>query len=84
MIQRLRPEEVWHPKRGAPYGNRNAYRTGRHTAGQRDLRHRIADWRRRARAALGAAENTPAAISDQQETHAEARIVPASHPSAHL
>jgi hypothetical protein len=28
LINRLRPEDVWHPKRGAPRGNRNARKHG--------------------------------------------------------
>ena len=38
MIKLLCSEDVWHPKRGAPLGNRNAVKTGRHTAALRDLR----------------------------------------------
>ena len=43
-------------KGGAPKGNRNALKTGRHTAEIRALRHRLADFRRRAKAAIAAAE----------------------------
>ena len=56
MIKLLRPDEVWHPKRGAPRGNRNAVKTGRHTAEIRALKRRIAAWRRRVRAVLAAVE----------------------------
>lgn len=52
MILRERPPGA--PKRGAPFGNRNAVKSGRHTAEQRALKRRIADWRRRVRAALAA------------------------------
>jgi len=52
MIKALRPDEVWHPKRGAPRGNRNAVKTGRYTAGARVLKRRIAEWRRKVRAVL--------------------------------
>lgn len=37
---------------GAPKGNKNALRTGLHTAEMRDLRRRVADLRRRARSAI--------------------------------
>lgn len=56
MIKPLRPEDVWQPKKGAPFGNRNAFKTGAHAAPVRDWRKRVADWRRRARAALAAAD----------------------------
>lgn len=40
---------------GAPKGNKNALRTGLHTAEMRDLRWRVADLRRRARSAIAKA-----------------------------
>jgi hypothetical protein len=43
-------------KLGAPFGNRNALKTGAHTTEVRAWRKRIADWRRRVRIALAEAE----------------------------
>ncbi|MDE1940078.1 MAG: hypothetical protein KGI68_13740, partial [Alphaproteobacteria bacterium] len=43
-------------KLGAPYGNRNALKTGAHTAPVREWRQRVAQWRRRVRAALAEVE----------------------------
>ncbi len=54
MILRQRPEGS--PKLGAPYGNRNALKTGRHTAERRALKRRIAGWRRKVRAVLASLE----------------------------
>lgn len=56
MIKPLRPEDMWQPKLGAPVGNRNAWKTGAHSAPVRDWRKRVADWRRRVRAAVAAAQ----------------------------
>jgi hypothetical protein len=39
-------------KLGAPFGNRNALKTGAHSAEMRAWRKRVADWRRRVRLAL--------------------------------
>ena len=47
-IKLLRPDQVWHPKIGAPYGNKNALKPAN------AIRHRIADFKRRVRAALKA------------------------------
>ncbi len=52
MIKPLCPDAAWHPKRGAPLGNRNALKSGRHTNEMKDLAKRIADWRRRVRAVM--------------------------------
>lgn len=51
----LRPDEVWHPRRGARPGNRNAWKTGFHSAEMRELRRRIRAFRLRAAAAMAAA-----------------------------
>jgi hypothetical protein len=51
-INLLRPGDVWQPKIGGRFGNRNAWKTGAETAAIRDLQKRIAAWRRRVRAAL--------------------------------
>src|SRR5206468_5240918 len=42
----LRPEDVWHPRVGAPPGNRNRLKTGYHTRACKELRRHIAQWRR--------------------------------------
>jgi hypothetical protein len=42
----LRPEDVWHPRIGAPIGNRNRLKHGRFTREVRTLKKQIADWRR--------------------------------------
>lgn len=55
MINRLRPEDIWHPKLGAPRGNHNAQTRGLRTAALIAWRKRKEDWRRRVRAALTAA-----------------------------
>jgi hypothetical protein len=52
----LRPEQVWHPHFGGTFGNGNALKTGAHTAEVRAWRKRVADWRRRVRAALAEAK----------------------------
>jgi len=44
----LRPEEVWHPHRGGRPGNRNALKTGQHTARMRGVRQQIATFIARA------------------------------------
>lgn len=53
----LRPDEVWHPKSGPPFGSRNALKTGLHTAEIRNLRSRIAAWRRLVRNLLAQVES---------------------------
>jgi len=55
-INRLGFDGVWHPKRGAPFGNRNAVKTGAHCAPVRAWRKRVADWRKRTKAALAKAQ----------------------------
>ena len=42
-------------KLGAPFGNRNALKTGAHVAEVRAWKKRVAAWRRRVRAALAEA-----------------------------
>jgi hypothetical protein len=42
-------------KLGAPFGNRNALKTGAHAAPVRAWKKRVADWRRRVCAALAEA-----------------------------
>ena len=51
-IKLLRFDEVWHPKVGGDHGRQKALKTGAHTAEWRDLRSRIAAWRRQSRAVL--------------------------------
>ena len=51
-INPLRPEQVWQPKIGGRFGNRNALKSGAHIAEVRAWKKRIAAWRRRVRAAL--------------------------------
>ena len=53
-------------RRGAPKGNRNALKTGLHTAEMKDLRRRLRAWRRRARAAI-------ARGNEKVKAHKEAR-----------
>ena len=48
MIKMLRPEEAWHPKLGAPQGNRNALKSGRYTADKQALRRQLAAFVRNA------------------------------------
>lgn len=55
-IKLLRSDEVWQPKIGGRPGNRNALKTGFYDARMRDLRQRIAVWRRKVRAALAEVE----------------------------
>jgi len=55
-INLLRHEQVWQPKIGGRFKNINALKSGLHTTAVRDLRQRIALWRRRVRDALAAAE----------------------------
>src|SRR5256885_16854856 len=52
----LRPEDVWHPRVGAPPGNRNRLKHGHYTNGCKALRRGIAEWRRETRALLACAE----------------------------
>ena len=58
MIKLLHPDQAWQPKLGAPVGNRNAFKTGKHTVALVDWRKRVASWRRRVRAAFAAAPIT--------------------------
>ncbi len=51
-INPLRPEQVWQPKIGGRFANRNALKTGAHGAELRAWKKRVAAWRRRVRAAL--------------------------------
>ncbi len=55
-IKMLRPEDVWQPKLGAPFGNRNAWKTGAHRKEYRETRKQIADWRRTTNALIAEAE----------------------------
>ena len=69
---------------GAPKGNRNAWKTGLHTAEIRDLRRRIAAFHRRARAAVAHAEDVIAerkrlAREDAQPAAAQSCVSP--HPA---
>jgi hypothetical protein len=54
-IKLLRFDEVWHPTVGGDHGKQNALKSGLHTAEWRDLRRRIAAWRRLARETLAQA-----------------------------
>lgn len=54
-IKLLRPDRVWQPKVGGDHGCRKALKTGLHTREIRDLKRRIAAWRRTVRAVLNAA-----------------------------
>lgn len=42
----LGPKDVWHPRVGAPRGNRNALKTGAHTKEVRNLRKQVTSVRR--------------------------------------
>lgn len=68
MFKILRPDEVWQPKLGAPFANRNALKTGLHTAEIKDLRRRIRAWHRRAAAAIEAAAEAIAKAAPQKAT----------------
>jgi hypothetical protein len=59
-INILRPEDVWQPKRGAQFGNRNAFKTGLHAKEPRALRKQIAQWKRETRALLRLVQETSA------------------------
>ena len=48
----LRPEDVWHPRVGAPLGNRNRLKHGRYTNECKAIRRSIAKWRRETRALM--------------------------------
>ncbi len=54
-IKMLRSDQIWQPKIGGRFGNRNALKTGAHRAEVRAWKKRVADWRRRVRAALAEA-----------------------------
>jgi hypothetical protein len=54
-IKLLRPEDVWQPQIGGDHGYHKALKTGLHTAEVRDLRRRIARWRRQVRIVLARA-----------------------------
>ena len=56
MIKLLRADEVWQPRLGAPRGNRNALKSGRHDRATRDLCRRVAACRRRARTLMAQAQ----------------------------
>jgi hypothetical protein len=71
----LRPEDVWQPVLGAPKGNRNALKSGRHTAAARALRARVRDWRRATKALVERVgkEAADAAVAEGDLIHAEPR-----------
>jgi hypothetical protein len=79
------------PKRrpGAPKGNRNALKTGLHTAEVKDLRRRLRAWRRRADAAIAAGNRLARAKTEAErekaraEVRAAARGVPVFRPPPH-
>ena len=48
-------EDVWHPRVGAPVGNRNRRKHGGMTDECKELRHLIAHWRRQTSALLAQA-----------------------------
>ena len=54
----LRREDVWHPRMGAPPGNRNRLKNGRYTKDAKALRARIRDLRRRVKIALAVVNET--------------------------
>ncbi|HEY5338933.1 MAG TPA: hypothetical protein VIJ85_12065 [Rhizomicrobium sp.] len=51
-LNMLGPDDVWQPRMGAPRGNRNALKNGRHTKAARALRARIRDFKSRVKLAL--------------------------------
>jgi hypothetical protein len=55
-IKMLRSDDVWHPRVGAPLGNRNRLKTGYHARECKEMRRRIAQWRRETRALLARAQ----------------------------
>lgn len=61
IFKLLGPDEVWHPKVGPPFGTRNAWKTGLHTAEMRDLRRRLRAFCARAKIMLVALEPPKAA-----------------------
>ena len=66
MIKLLRPDEVWQPKLGAPFGNRNGRRAGPHDAHARALASRIAKVRKLAKALILQANEE---VSRKKEPH---------------
>ena len=58
-IKLLGTSQAWHPKVGAPVGNRRAWKTGVHSAPVRDMRRRIRAVHAHAREAMARAESTP-------------------------
>jgi hypothetical protein len=55
-IKMLRREDVWHPRVGAPRGNRNALKNGHYTREARALRTRLCHAHACARLMIRAAE----------------------------
>jgi hypothetical protein len=55
-IKLLCADAVWQPRIGGRPGNRNAVKSGLHTAEIRALKSRIAAWRRQVRTALASLE----------------------------
>jgi hypothetical protein len=55
-IKILRPEDVWHPRIGAPLGNRNHLKHGRQTKECKAIRRAIAKWRRDTKALMAQAD----------------------------
>jgi hypothetical protein len=41
----LRPEDAWHPRVGAPPGNKNRLKHGRFTREVRGLKKQVTEWR---------------------------------------
>lgn len=55
-IKLLRPDDVWRPPIGAPKGNKNALKTGRHTTEKKALRRQMAKLIKRAHVAMAEVE----------------------------
>jgi hypothetical protein len=48
----LRREDVWHPRVGAPPGNKNRLKHGRFTGEVRALKKQVTEWRRTTKALM--------------------------------
>jgi hypothetical protein len=74
-IKMLRREDVWHPRVGAPPGNRNRLKHGRFTGEVRALKKQVADWRRTTKGLMRRAEHE---LAVREAARQNARATPDS------
>ena len=79
-IKLLCPAAVWQPKRGARPGNRNAWKTGYHSARMRNLRSRIHAFKAYARDAMRRADRL---VEERMEALERRALMSSPTPRCH-